>query len=125
MKKLDNGFRRLTWARNQSSPSLLKRFLTKPIFQQLKLRLTIQRTSLLDVAKAGFEHLDSQIGLIAPDIDSYEVFLLILHPAICTIHQGKHFCAQCGNFMTFPSHRFYVKSSWENLKLPFLPFLGL
>ena len=32
---------------------------------------------------------------------------------------------QCGNFMIFPSLRFYVKSGLENLdvlKLPFLPF---
>ena len=86
LKKLDNGFRRLTWARRQSSPSLLKRFLTKSIFQQLKLRQTLSGTNLHDIAQSGFEHLDSPIGLFVPDLEAYEVFRPIIHPALCITH---------------------------------------
>lgn len=87
-KKLDNGFRRLTWARRQSSQSLLKRFLTKSIFNILKLRQTSSGVNLYDVAKVGFEHLDSKVGAAAFDPECYTVFKPLLHPIICTIHQA-------------------------------------
>ena len=74
LKKLDNGFRRLTWARRQQSQSLLKRFLTRSIFRVLKHRLTPSGVSLADIAKSGFEHLDAKIGVFAFDPDCYMVF---------------------------------------------------
>ena len=65
LKKLDNGFRRLTWARRQYSHSLLKRFLTKSVFNTLKYRTSPSGTTLFDIAKCGFEHLDDKLGAYA------------------------------------------------------------
>ena len=88
LKKLDNGFRRLTWARRQFSQSLLKRFLVKSVFHTLKHRQTSGNINLYDIAKSGFEHLDSKIGVFAHNEECYKVFKPILHPVICTIHQA-------------------------------------
>ena len=87
LKKLDNGFRRLTWARKQANPSLLKRFLTRSAFHVLKYRKTTSNITLYDIAKSGFEHLDSNIGVYALDGDCYTVFKPLLHSIVCTIHQ--------------------------------------
>ena len=86
LKKLDNGFRRLTWARRQYSQSLLKRFLVKSVFHVLKHRKTTSGVNLYDIAKSGFEHLDSKIGVFAYNDECYKIFKPILHPVICTIH---------------------------------------
>jgi hypothetical protein len=87
LKKLDNGFRRLTWSRRQFSHSLVKRFLTKTVFKVLKHRSTTLGTNLHEVIKSGIEHLDSKVGAYGMDIECYRVFRPILHPIICTIHQ--------------------------------------
>ena len=87
LKKLDNGFRRLTWARRQFSRSLLKRFLTKSVFRVLKYRKTASGFTLFDIAKSGFEHLDANIGVYAFDPDCYKVFKPLLHSIICSINQ--------------------------------------
>ena len=89
LKKLDNGFRRLTWARRQFSRSLLKRFLTKAVFRVLKYRKTQSGHTLHDIAKCGFEHLDATIGVYAYDPDCYKVFKPLLHTIICSINQGN------------------------------------
>lgn len=86
LKKLENGFRRITWARRQYSSSLLKRFLTRPVFELLKHRVTTSGVNLYDVACSGFEILDSHVGAFAMDLDSYVTFLPLLHPIICSIH---------------------------------------
>ena len=88
LKKLDNGFRRLTWARRQYSQSLLKRFLVKSVFHILRPRSTTSGVNLYDIAKSGFDHLDSKIGVFAYNEECYKVFKPILHPVICTIHHA-------------------------------------
>ena len=87
LKKLDNGFRRLTWARRQSSRSLLKRFLSKSVFSVLKYRKTSNGFTLYDIAKSGFEHLDASIGVYAFDMECYKVFKPLLHSIVCSINQ--------------------------------------
>ena len=88
---------RLTWSRNGS---LLNRFLTKPVFEALKHRVTKDyKASLHDVIRAAVEHLDSSVssgtipttsgggdGVFAPDPDAYRTFKPLLHPIICTLH---------------------------------------
>ena len=104
IRKLDLLYKRLTWfrARNNSalpaSASLLKRFLTKPIFAVLKQRLTKEfHSSLLDVIQVGIEHLDSTDeelvgaacgGVLAPDSESYSTFCPLLHPIICVLQDA-------------------------------------
>ncbi len=103
LKKLDNGFRRLTWARRQFSQSLLKRFLTKSAFHVTKNRKSKDGSTLYDIIKSGFEHLDSKIGAFAVDTDCYNAFRPILHPIICTLHG-------CKPKITHPS-----KSDWTGV----------
>ena len=88
IRKLEVAYRRLTWSRNQSR--LLKKFLTKPIFEVLKFRVTKEsNANLLDVIKAGIEHLDSDAGILAPDAEAYLTFKPLLHPVICTLHDAN------------------------------------
>lgn len=87
LKLLDNGFRRLTWARRQPNPSLLKRFLTRSLFRALKFRQTSSGVTLYDVAKSGFEHLDTKLGVAAYDAESYKAFKPLLHSIVCCINQ--------------------------------------
>ena len=81
-----------------SAASLLKRFLTKAVFEVLKQRLTKSfRSSLLDVIYVGIEHLDLSRGEIqgagcggvfAPDAESYTIFRPLLHPIICVLQDA-------------------------------------
>jgi hypothetical protein len=81
-----------------SAASLLKRFLTKAIFEVLKQRLTKSfRSSLLDLIYVGIEHLDltgGEIhgagcgGVLAPDALSYTIFRPLLHPIICVLQDA-------------------------------------
>jgi len=88
IKKLDVAYRRLAWARNPNR--LLKRFLTKPVFEVLKYRLTKESSgTLLDVIRAGVEFLDTDAGILAPDPESYSTFKPLLHPVICTLHDAN------------------------------------
>ena len=76
----------------------MKRFLTKPVFEVLKLRLTkSHRSSLLDVIHAGIEHLDltgGEIkgaacgGVLIPDVESYVTFRPLPHPIICVLQDA-------------------------------------
>ena len=76
----------------------MKRFLTKPIFEVLKLRLTKKyRYSLLDVIHVGIEHLDLTSGeiqgaacggVLVPDPESYAIFRPLLHPIICVLQDA-------------------------------------
>lgn len=106
IRKLDLYYKRLTWYRSPqtltkqsvSAASLLKRFLTKPIFEVLKLRLTkCHSSSLLDVIHVGIEHLDLTSGeiqgaacggVLIPDVESYVTFRPILHPIICVLQDA-------------------------------------
>ena len=105
IKKLDLCYKRLIWYRVHSSRSLvnmslsaaclLKRFLTKPVFEVLKQRRTKTfHSSLLDVIHVGIEHLDltggvihgaASGGVLAPDPEAYFSFRPILHPIICVL----------------------------------------
>ena len=81
-----------------SAASILKRFLTKPIFEVLKQRVTKTfRSSLLDVIHVGVEHLDltgGEIqgagcgGVLVPDPESYSTFKPLLHPVICVLQDA-------------------------------------
>ena len=93
----------MTWYRSPptltkqsiSAASLLKRFLTKPIFEVLKQRVAKKfRSTLLEVIHVGIEHLDltgGEIegaacgGILIPDAESYATFRPLIHPIICVL----------------------------------------
>ncbi|KAK2588780.1 hypothetical protein KPH14_001659 [Odynerus spinipes] len=68
--------------------SLLKKYLTKEVFDVLQTRVTSHGSGLKDVVQSGFANPDSSIGLYAPDPESYDVFAELFDPVIEEYHHG-------------------------------------
>lgn len=85
LDKLEAGFNKLS---STESKSLLKKYLTKEIFDQLKTRKTNLGATLLDVIQSGVENPDSGVGIYAPDAESYTVFADLFDPIIEDYHGG-------------------------------------
>ncbi|KAK1125753.1 hypothetical protein K0M31_005300 [Melipona bicolor] len=85
LDKLEAGFSKLAAS---DSKSLLKKYLSKEVFDQLKTRKTSFGSSLLDVIQSGVENLDSGVGIYAPDAESYTVFADLFDPIIEDYHGG-------------------------------------
>lgn len=86
MKKLEDGFAKLAAS---DSKSLLKKHLTKEIFDNLKNKKTPTfGSSLLDCVQSGFENHDSGFGIYAPDAEAYSVFSEVFDPMIEDYHTG-------------------------------------
>lgn len=86
MEKLEQAFQKLQSA--DDCKSLLKKYLTAEVFDNLKGRKTALGATLLDVIQSGVENLDSGIGVYAPDADSYSVFSDLFDPIIEDYHGG-------------------------------------
>lgn len=71
-----------------SSPSLLKKYLTPEVWAGLKDRRTAAGVSLHDCIRSGLVHPDSAVGLYAGDADSYDVFAALFAPVIAACHAG-------------------------------------
>ena len=85
LDKLEAGFAKLAAS---DSKSLLKKYLTKEIFDQLKTKKTSFGSTLLDVIQSGVENLDSGVGIYAPDAEAYTVFADLFDPIIEDYHGG-------------------------------------
>lgn len=110
LKKLEEGFKKLS---SSNATSLLKKYLTKDVFDRLKNKKTSFCSTLLDCVQSGksdkavmvfgfesrvvpnyfsafigFENLDSQCGIYAPDPEAYKVFGEIFDPIIEDYHMG-------------------------------------
>merc|ERR1712126_710944 len=68
--------------------SLLKKYLTKPVFDELKNKKTALGATLLDVIQSGVENLDSGVGVYAPDAEAYTLFAPLFDPIIENYHVG-------------------------------------
>jgi len=86
LDKLESGFKRLSEA--SDCKSLLKKYLTRDVFDNLKDKKTAMGASLLDVIQSGVENLDSGVGLYAPDAESYTLFAGLFNPVIEDYHGG-------------------------------------
>lgn len=82
---LEKEFRRL---KGVPSRMLMKKYLTKEVFDKLKHRVTAGGATLLDVIKSGLANPDSSIGLYAPDAESYTLFGDLFDPVIDQYHGG-------------------------------------
>ncbi|XP_008193435.1 arginine kinase isoform X1 [Tribolium castaneum] len=85
LEKLEAGFKKLEAS---DSKSLLKKYLTRELFDKLKTKKTSFGSTLLDVIQSGLENHDSGIGIYAPDADSYSVFADLFDPIIEDYHGG-------------------------------------
>ncbi|XP_014204011.1 arginine kinase-like [Copidosoma floridanum] len=72
----------------KESGSLLKKHLTREIFDKIKTRKTRFNSSLLDVIQSGLQNPDSGVGLYASDPDAYSVFAPLFDPVIDDYHGG-------------------------------------
>jgi len=86
LEKLEAGFKKLEAA--TSCKSLLKKYLTRDIFDQLKTKKTGLGATLLDVIQSGVENLDSGVGIYAPDAEAYTLFAPLFDPIIEDYHVG-------------------------------------
>nr|CAD7260621.1 unnamed protein product [Timema shepardi] len=85
LKKLDSLYAKLVAS---DSKSLLKKYLTKDLYEKLKNKKTGMGSTFLDVIQSGLENLDSGIGIYAPDVESYTLFKELFDPVIEDYHVG-------------------------------------
>ena len=72
----------------ETCQSLLKKYLTRDVWEQLKDRRTSAGVSLQDCNRSGLANVDSHIGLYAGDAESYTVFAPLFEPIIADCHPG-------------------------------------
>lgn len=84
--KLDAAYARLQ--DSAECHSLLKKYLTKDVLDQLKTKKTAMGATLMDVIQSGVANLDSGCGVYAPDAESYTTFAALFNPIIEDYHQG-------------------------------------
>jgi len=117
LDKLEAGFKKLQ--DSADCKSLLKKYLTREVLDQLKTKKTAMGATLLDVVQSGFENLDSGVGLYAPDAESYTLFNALFDPVIEDYHGGfkatdKHPASDWGDLNTFvdvdPKNEFVVST---------------
>ncbi|CCW65740.1 unnamed protein product [Phytomonas sp. EM1] len=75
----------------QGSPechSLLKKYLSRKVLDEIRSRRTAMGATLLDVIQSGVANLDSGCGVYAPDAESYKTFAPLFDPIIEDYHQG-------------------------------------
>ncbi|KMY98550.1 arginine kinase isoform X1 [Drosophila simulans] len=104
LAKLEEGYAKLAAS---DSKSLLKKYLTKEVFDNLKNKVTPTfKSTLLDVIQSGLENHDSGVGIYAPDAEAYTVFADLFDPIIEDYHGGfkktdKHPASSFGDVSTF------------------------
>ncbi|CAN7998964.1 unnamed protein product [Ixodes hexagonus] len=117
LDKLEAGFKKLQNAKD--CKSLLKKYLTKDVFEKLKTRKTAMGATLLDIIQSGVENLDSGVGLYAPDAESYTLFADLFNPVIEDYHGGfkstdKHPPTDFGDLNTLvdvdPDNQFVIST---------------
>lgn len=104
LEKLEAGFTKLAAS---DSKSLLKKHLSREIFDKLKTKKTSLGSTLLDCIQSGVENLDSGFGIYAPDAEAYTVFADIFDPMIEDYHSfpkdAKHPPRDFGDVTSFPN----------------------
>ncbi|XP_054718085.1 LOW QUALITY PROTEIN: arginine kinase-like [Uloborus diversus] len=86
LDKLEAGFKKLQEATD--CKSLLKKYLTREVFDACKNKKTALGATLLDCIQSGVENLDSGVGIYAPDAEAYTLFAPIFNPIIEDYHEG-------------------------------------
>jgi len=116
LEEMEKGFLNLS---QSNSLSLLKKHLTKEIFDDLKNRTTPTYSStLFDCIRAGLYNVNSRVGIYAPDPEAYTTFADIFDPIIEEYHgfqkTDKHPASCFGYGLDFPDldpERKYILST--------------
>nr|CAI5823273.1 unnamed protein product [Callosobruchus analis] len=85
IRTLDAGYKDLLLS---DSKSLLKKYLTKEVFNKLKMKKTSYGSTLMDCVQSGFANHDSGIGIYAADPECYTLFADLFDPIIDDYHGG-------------------------------------
>ncbi|CAH1960238.1 unnamed protein product [Acanthoscelides obtectus] len=85
IRTLEAGYRDLVLS---DSKSLLKKYLTKEVFDKLKIKKTSFGSTLMDCVQSGFANHDSGIGVYAADPECYHLFADLFDPLINEYHGG-------------------------------------
>uniref|UniRef100_A0A1L8EGM9 arginine kinase n=1 Tax=Haematobia irritans TaxID=7368 RepID=A0A1L8EGM9_HAEIR len=117
LAKLEEGYAKLAAS---DSKSLLKKYLTKEVFDNLKNKKTPTfGSTLLDCIQSGLENHDSGVGIYAPDAEAYTVFADLFDPIIEDYHGGfkktdKHPASDFGDVNSFanldPNNEFVIST---------------
>ncbi|KAM7355292.1 arginine kinase 1 [Cochliomyia hominivorax] len=117
LTKLEEGYAKLAAS---DSKSLLKKYLTKEVFDNLKNKKTPTfGSTLLDCIQSGLENHDSGVGIYAPDAEAYTVFADLFDPIIEDYHGGfkktdKHPARDFGDVSVFsnldPNNEFVIST---------------
>ncbi|XP_058124272.1 arginine kinase 1 isoform X1 [Anopheles ziemanni] len=116
LEKMEAGFAKLAAS---DSKSLLKKYLTREVFDALKNKKTSFGSTLLDCVQSGFENPDSGVGIYAPDAEAYTLFADLFDPIIEDYHKGfkktdKHPARDFGDVAAFgnvdPTGEFVVST---------------
>ncbi|KAH8364709.1 hypothetical protein KR084_010286 [Drosophila pseudotakahashii] len=85
LAQLEEGYKKLS---ESKSKSLLKKHLTKEIFEKLKTQTTPSfNSTLMHCVSSGLCNHDSGVGLYAPDPEAYKVFADLFDPVIEEYHK--------------------------------------
>ncbi|KHN76773.1 putative arginine kinase F46H5.3 [Toxocara canis] len=84
--QIEEGYKKLQDAKD--CHSLLKKYLTKEVLDELKTKKTKLGATLLDVIQSGVANLDSGVGVYAPDAEAYTLFKPLFDPIIQDYHNG-------------------------------------
>lgn len=71
---------------DETGHSLLKKYFTNDILQDLKGVTTKNEASLYDCAQSGLTHYTSSVGIYAADYESYDEYKLLFDPIIMDYH---------------------------------------
>ncbi|XP_017121776.1 arginine kinase [Drosophila elegans] len=86
LKDMEESYKKLV---DSKSKSLLKKHLTKQIFDKLKTQTTPTfNSTLMHCISSGLCNHDSGVGLYAPDAEAYKVFADLFDPVIEEYHKG-------------------------------------
>lgn len=83
---METGF--MDMEQDDGCKSLLKKCMTREVFNSIKELKTPLGTTLLDCIQSGLENRDSSIGIYAADVEAYNVFADLFDPIIEEYHIG-------------------------------------
>jgi len=86
IKKIEEGYKTLQNAKD--CKSLLKKYFTQDVMNNLKSKKTKLGATLWDVIQSGVANLDSGVGVYAPDAEAYTLFGELFNPVIQDYHIG-------------------------------------